>query len=323
MERTSAQPRRPGAAEREVWEEVEDDLASTSEAGPSTPSRRASKNASDMGTVAPSTPKRSSTPTRAPVSPSIRRTGLTPVRKRIRPAPAIRQGLPVPKDPPPRASRPGSNAESSTPALSALSILLAVLRSVFSILGGLTAFGARIAAPFLLSLLAPILAVLVLSGIAYLTLPVLPGFILRHTAGFLRSTASRLLHNSLINSMSDSALTKEISILPLRALVATPSCALLGSLCHLSILTPRLQDPTTTAQGSNVARPFWKWSKFHIGQPGVLDDIAVGRLARGLSKEVKQASTIFDSLTNVGEHSLSLGSEYVRLAFLQGQRDMG
>lgn len=171
----------------------------------------------------------------------------------------------------------------------------------------------RLAAPFILPFLIPVLGILGLSAMAYAVMPHLPGFLLRTTAKLARSAIGGLVHNNILGSLSDTALTKEVALLPLRAIVAAPACALLGTFCHLSILTPRLQGPSDASGGrSSVAQPFWRWSTFHVGTPGVLDEFAVGRLARGLSKEVKQASTIFDSLTNVGEHSLSLGSEYVR-----------
>lgn len=93
-------------------------------------------------------------------------------------------------------------------------------------------------------------------------------------------------------------LSKDVMGFSARAL-ATPSCALTGLFCAHSLFTTS-HSSTTTQEASDTigttARPFWKWLA-----PQPKEEIDVGLVAQGLTKRVKWARNIFDSVKLLGE----------------------
>lgn len=83
-------------------------------------------------------------------------------------------------------------------------------------------------------------------------------------------------------------------LLPIRA-IATPTCLVANFLCPLSLLG-----------GTNeTAQPFWRLIK-----PG--EDIDVAAVSRELSKEVRNAKDIFESLQALGDGRMTEGLGHVR-----------
>lgn len=287
------------------WEDIdtaEDIMSARSEtgsrAGPSTP-RKASSAVGRGGTSSPTPSKRS---------------GTTPVRRRKPPRPA-RPELASPRASESRASTGTSSATSaSSPLASTLggtfSALLAILRVIVSIFNVLLG-------PIIYPMIYTTLAISLVSLAAYYLLPNLPRFVLLLTGKLVRLLA-RTWTPSIpsLNGWSgwnttDVRLGQEALSIPFRAIVAAPACAITGVLCPLSIVTRRGPGGAGGEEHEFVARPFWQWDVFGGGSSAA-DVVDVGRVARGLTKEIKQARDIFDSVRMLGDGTLIGGLEYVR-----------
>ncbi|TXT07316.1 hypothetical protein VHUM_03486 [Vanrija humicola] len=96
----------------------------------------------------------------------------------------------------------------------------------------------------------------------------------------------------------DTSLPTTVAILPLR-LIATPACLLTNVLCPLSLLSTGITPNAT-------AKPFWRL----FSQPMEVDVAAV---SRELSKEVRNAKDIFDSLQALGDGRMTEGLGHVKI----------
>ena len=122
-----------------------------------------------------------------------------------------------------------------------------------------------------------------------------PGYVIRH-----------LLSSS---SLSDIDIGQKAVIYPLRTL-ATPLCALTGQACTLSLLSTFSPNATEAR-----ARPFWKWGG--AGTP----NINMGEVARSLTKEVKGAKDIFESLELLSNGEMWNRLEHLRCVVLPKHAD--
>lgn len=92
-------------------------------------------------------------------------------------------------------------------------------------------------------------------------------------------------------------LSKDVMGFSARAL-ATPSCTLTGLFCAHSLFTTSRSTATEEAPDTigKTARPFWKWLT-----PQPKEEVDIGLVAQGLTKRVKWARNIFDSVKLLGE----------------------
>jgi hypothetical protein len=184
---------------------------------------------------------------------------------------------------------------------------LRVGASIFNILLG----------PIIYPMIYTTLAISLLSLAAYYLLPHLPRFVLLLIGKLVRLLARTWtpsipsLNGWVGWNITDVRLGQEALSIPFRAIVAAPACAITGVLCPLSIVTRRGPDGVRGEEPDVVARPFWQWDMFGGGSSAV-DIVDVGRVARGLTKEIKQARDIFDSVRMLGDGTLIGGLEYVR-----------
>jgi hypothetical protein len=162
--------------------------------------------------------------------------------------------------------------------------------------------------PIFFPLIYTFIAVTIISLFTYYLLPHIPNFLLLLVGKLLRVLGRKLLPSFPAWGDSDVALGADALAAPFRAVIATPACALAGVLCPLSIATtlhPKQDNALRTA------KPFWQWDLFPSVSPRG-DAVDVGRIAMRLTKEVKQARDIFDSVRSLGDGSLIGGLEYVR-----------
>ncbi|OCF34558.1 hypothetical protein I316_03599 [Kwoniella heveanensis BCC8398] len=144
------------------------------------------------------------------------------------------------------------------------------------------------------------------SAAAYFLLPILPSILLKLLGKVARYLSgnfiTRVLH---LYDDSDIALGSDVLILPARTL-ATPACLLTGLFCQTSLLSHQLNGTTIPA------RPLWKAiGGRHPEEAG--DPLDVGQVARALTKEVRGARDIFDSVRMLGQGSVVGGLEYLRI----------
>ncbi|KAL1407213.1 hypothetical protein Q8F55_006630 [Vanrija albida] len=99
-------------------------------------------------------------------------------------------------------------------------------------------------------------------------------------------------------SPGDASLPTTVALLPLR-LIATPACLVTNILCPLSLLSTGITPNAT-------AKPFWRL----FSQPIEVDVAAV---SRELSKEVRNAKDIFDSLQALGDGRMTEGLGHVKI----------
>ena len=102
----------------------------------------------------------------------------------------------------------------------------------------------------------------------------------------------------MINGDRDIALARGVALLPLRGL-ATPACALTGLACHLSLLS----RTSTDGDYIHLAKSIWQSTTQSVDVAGV---------ARNLTKDVKGAKDIFESIAMLSEGGMMDRLEYVR-----------
>ena len=153
--------------------------------------------------------------------------------------------------------------------------------------------------PFLLSITFYLIGFLLIGLAISFLLPHLPYILSRGIAYIIRrSLPSSLLQYSW-NSLGvtpDVALARGMALLPLRSL-ATPACALTGYACHLSLLSRK------DAKGEyiSLAGPMWR-----------SPDVDVAGVARNLTKDVKGARDIFESIAMLSDGAMMDRLGYVR-----------
>lgn len=297
---------------------------------PTTPKRSAaSMPASKSGRASPATSAASSSTVFATTT---RRNVLVSPRPRQRTVHAspgrarIRQHQPQYEPQPP--PQPRSQSQSNTQAhirtqtqnpnqASYLSQFAQTLSSTLSLLLNTISIALRtlfiLLTPIMPYILSALLFLLGLSTLSYLLrqyLPKLlfklPGYILH----LLLGPISLPSFSSLSGLDKDIALGQSISLLPLRTL-ATPTCALTGLLCPLSLASASIQQQNGTQMtGREIgARPFWKWS-WSLKSPK--DGVDISTVARSLALEVRGAKDIFESISLLSEGGLVGRLEYVK-----------
>ncbi|WVF66775.1 hypothetical protein IAT40_001517 [Kwoniella sp. CBS 6097] len=227
-----------------------------------------------------------------PQIPSTSRFGV----KESKPTQQLSSQTSAPKTAAQPAARPAARA--GTPLIDTLNLLLTPLRLL---LAPLNIF----LAPLYAHLANALLLLLLGSAAAYFLLPLLPSVLLKVLGKSVRYMSGNFVTRLLdIYDDSDIALGSDILVLPARTL-ATPACLLTGLFCQTSLLSHQLN-------GTSIpARPLWK----AIGR-GTNDDsdpLDVGQVARVLTKEVRGARDIFDSVRMLGQGSVVGGLEYVRI----------
>lgn len=148
----------------------------------------------------------------------------------------------------------------------------------------------------------PVFAHLI-NGLILVALATLAGYVIIHhlpgwITGLLSNMLSYVFKSSCLDIWGLGDLSKDVMGFSARAL-ATPSCALTGLFCAHSLFATS-HFSTTTQEASDtigtMARPFWKWLT-----PQPKEEIDVGLVAQGLTKRVKWARNIFDSVKLLGE----------------------
>lgn len=234
------------------------------------------------------------------------------------PTPKARRQEPLERDPklPDRLAAPPE-------LLSRLvSVLSLVISWTYRLLLALITLASALLAPYLMPLVLASFGTLLVGSALYVLLPRVPSILVSVTAALLR----RVLPGASLSlgSLSDLGVLQSAAIGPART-AATPLCAVLGIACEYSLLSafrPPLADPLgetpdTTEGESSIARPFWRWhwtEHFPSILPGrrrgaVVD---IGGVARGLSREVKQARDIFESVQSMGSAGLVRNLHYVK-----------
>ena len=147
-----------------------------------------------------------------------------------------------------------------------------------------------------------LLALIFSAAVLYLP-PRIPSFLFKVLGYMLHSVSSSWLDSlsfwpSLTYGDRDIALAQGLALLPLRSL-ATPACALIGLACNLSLLS----QTDTEGKYVRMAQPIWKSST---------QTVDVGAVARNLTKDVKGAKDIFESIALLSEGGMMDRLEYVR-----------
>jgi len=265
----------------------------------STPSRRSNNDEAGHIVSSPGLPLSSRTSTvsdRASPSDSAisspSRAQRIPTRRRVPRRQVTPISSPFKQKTPLKSPIRSSSAGTTSILSSTISLLFSSLSIVISVMHVIL----RPILPYVL------LALLLSSAILYLP-PRLPSLLLKIIGYVLHKASSSWLDSlawwpSLINGDRDIALARGLALLPLRGL-ATPACALTGLACHLSLLS------TTTTEGNYIrlAQPVWK----SVNQP-----VDVAGVARNLTKDVKGARDIFESIAMLSEGGMMDRLEYVR-----------
>ncbi|WVQ94388.1 hypothetical protein IAU59_001467 [Kwoniella sp. CBS 9459] len=162
-----------------------------------------------------------------------------------------------------------------------------------------------ILAPIYAHLANAILLLTLGSAAVYFLLPLLPSFLLKVLGKAVRYLSGNFVAR-LFNLYDDSdiALGSDVLLLPARTL-ATPACLLTGLFCQTSLLSHQLNGTTVPA------RSLWSGIGRIKAEDG--DPLDVGQVARALTKEVRGARDIFDSVRMLGQGSVVGGLEYVRI----------
>ncbi|WVQ82840.1 hypothetical protein IAT38_004973 [Cryptococcus sp. DSM 104549] len=267
----------------------EDDWESSSDSAPPSPQ--------------PRTPQRLPKPTPGRASPSISASSSArqsaprrrePVRRR--PAiPSVSSPRPSQARPPtpgklPPAPRPPL-ADTLRLLLTPFQLVLIPLETIFS--------------PFIAHAVNAVLLALFALGAIYFVLPRIPNLLLwalGKTAGWiLGDIGDRIV--GLGEGLGP--VGQVILAFPVRTL-STPACALTGLGCQLSFLSSL---HATSQDGGTMAKPFWEW----FGEEEKGNDVDVGQVARALTKEVRRARDIFDSVRMLGDESAVGTLEHVRM----------
>ena len=288
-------------------------MSESDRAGPSTPRTATHKTSdkiwSDQDISAPSSPRRAkddddsvssngrsspySTPRRAVIaSPAKTKAYRSVVKRRDTP-----RRIPPAPPRPPRLPRPPSN-----PQLHQQSGIPSALLTTLSLLGSVIHYVISLLITFLQPF-APYIFLLLVSIALPLLLSRIPSWILRGLGYLLhRLTFNRLealsWWPSALTPDSDIALAQGIALLPIRSL-ATPLCALTGLTCQLSFLS----HTDTTGSCTRAARPFWRSEGRGLNIAGA---------ARNLTKDVKGAKDIFESIAMLSDGRMMDRLEYVR-----------
>ncbi|WWD22629.1 hypothetical protein CI109_107122 [Kwoniella shandongensis] len=248
------------------------------------------------------TPKSTASGRASPSTASATSSSKRPISSPRRRDPARRRVV-IPTSPPRTANTTVKTGQTQNvaprPALvNTLNILLTPLQLL--ILPLQTLFS-----PFLSHLANALVLISIFSAAVYFLLPLLPSLIFKILGKSLRFLSNDFISRTFNNLPGDGDITigTEFLLLPVRTL-ATPACALAGVGCQLSLLSSGLVGNGTTVK----ARPFWRWASEKKG-----DEVDVGQVARALTKEVRGARDIFDSVRMLGEGGLANGLEYVRV----------
>lgn len=188
----------------------------------------------------------------------------------------------------PRRSRPASRPPERNAAVlgTSLSYLLAPLRLVLYPIQ-------IICFPFFTYLINLFILAAIATLAGYVIIPRFPGWI----TGLLSNMLSYVFKSSYFDIGELGDLSKDVMGFSARAL-ATPSCTLTGLFCAHSLFTTSRSTATEEAPDTigKTARPFWKWLT-----PQPKEEVDIGLVAQGLTKRVKWARNIFDSVKLLGE----------------------
>lgn len=148
--------------------------------------------------------------------------------------------------------------------------------------------------PFFAHLINVLILVALATLAGYVIIPRFPGWI----TSLLSRIMSYVFKSSFFDIRGLGDLSKDVMDFSARAL-ATPSCTLTGLFCAHSLFTTSHSSTTTQEAPDNIgamASPFWKWLT-----PQPKEEIDIGLVAQGLTKRVKWARNIFDSVKLLGE----------------------
>ncbi|KAK8844817.1 hypothetical protein IAR55_006667 [Kwoniella newhampshirensis] len=268
--------------------------ASSSVNPPRTPKKITKTSSSGRASPSISIPTSSTSSSRRPVMNTPRR--RDPVRRRVLvPAsPSRSSSIASTSVKPARAQK--TNARPAL--LNTLSLLLTPLQLLILPLQTLLS-------PLFSHLANGLILISLFSAATYFLLPLLPPLIFRILGRSLRFLSNDFVSRMFTSLPGDGEITlgTEFFLLPVRTL-ATPACALAGLGCQLSLLSGGFVGDGTVEN----ARPFWRWTSEKKG-----DEVDVGQVARALTKEVRGARDIFDSVRMLGDGGLANGLEYVRV----------
>ncbi|WVR03043.1 hypothetical protein IAU60_000032 [Kwoniella sp. DSM 27419] len=255
---------------------------------PTRPARAPAGRSSPGSSVAASSPRR----TPKSISAARRRSTQIPATPRGQSTQSRR----VAPDDPPRVRKERREVKpAKAPLLSTFNLLLTPIRLLLAPVH-------LVLSPIYAHLANTLLLISLGAAFAYLILPLLPSIVLRMLGRLLRFM-SKDLFVRLIGSQTDLdfALGEGLVQLPARTL-ATPACLLTGLFCQASLLTRRGEDGKAI-----LAKPIW------AGAVEPDDPMDVALVARALTKEVRGARDIFDSVRMLGQGGIAGGLEYVRI----------